>query len=281
MLHPRIIATLTGLWLLLAAGSPARAEIWNFTKISPTKGPWGTKVRLYGYGFNKTAKVYYAGQLVKPLSINRSVIVARVPDHTRSGWFEIQIGDRQLRAPVLFRVKNTPKVTDMQPRSGPPGIWVTVKGQHLPANMRFWIGRTPVRRRYVNRTTYKLLIHTGLKGGVMYYSFGKRRQRSRWRFKPARFPVLNSFSPKRGYFGDEVELKGLSICSNAKAYLGSTALRVVRRDRDRSLVVQLPKGVSTGRFVVQCYGKQVTAGDEFVVEPPYAEVTGISPTAGK
>ncbi len=264
-----------------AAGSPAEARVWNFNKITPTQGPWGTKVRLMGYNFSKDAKVYYDGQLIEPLRVGNRVIVARIPENSRSGWFEIKIGDRQLRAPVRFEVKNKPVVTDLQPRSGPPGIWVTVKGKHLPRNMRFWIGRKRVRKQYVSRTAYKLLIHKGLRGGRLGYAHGGRRHRTRLRFKVANFPVIKMFSPKKGYFGDRVTLQGLSFCPKAKVYLDGTRVKVLRRRGDRRLVVKLPKGVSTGQFEVECFGKRVTHGTDFVVEPPYAEVTGISPSAGK
>ncbi len=272
---------------VLAAGftfsqtADAAPAYWNFTRISPDKGPWGTKVRLYGYGFDKRrAKVYFDGQLVKPIAIGKRAILVKVPVNTKSGWFEVHQSGKQLRAPVMFRVKNKPMITGMSPASGPPGIWVTIKGVHLPTNLRFWIGRSHVRRQYINSTTYKVLIHKSLKSGRLYWSSSRRKLRTKFNFKIARYPVLQSFAPKKGYFGDRVTLNGFSFCPRAKVYLDGKALPVVRRARGRQLVVKIVKGARTGRFEVACFGKRVTHSDEFLVEPPFAEVSGISPSAG-
>ncbi|MFH2010666.1 MAG: IPT/TIG domain-containing protein [bacterium] len=277
------LLSLTALVLGVALASPVAAApaIWNFTKINPTTGPWGTKVRLRGYGFDKSAKVYYDGQLIKPILLGQNVILVQVPPNTQSGWFEISMGDRQLRAPVLFRVVNKPAVTGLSPQSGPPGLWVTVRGVHFDHSLRFWIGRSPVRRQFVNHTTYKLLIHRGLKSGPLFWAPDQHKRRTKFQFKIANYPVISEFTPKKGYYGDRVTLQGASFCPQAKVYLGGQLLKVIRRQRDRSLEAQLPKGVSTGRFEVECFGKRVTHADEFLVEPPFAEVTGITPSAGK
>jgi len=261
-----------------ARGAPAQ---WNFTNMKPTQGPWGATVRLRGYGFDKaTVKVYFDGQLVKPITVAKRVIVVKVPVNTRSGWFEVHQAGKQLRSPMMFKIKNKPMVKSMSPQSGPPGIWVTVKGVHFHDNVRFWIGRSRVRRQHVNASTYKLLIHKSLKSGRLFWAPAKRKMRTRFTFKIANYPVLQGFSPRKGYFGDRVTLKGVSFCGRAKVYLDGRALRVVQRKRNQQIVVKLSKGVSTGRFEVECFGKRVTHADEFLVEPPFAEIRGISPSAG-
>jgi hypothetical protein len=261
-----------------AASAPA---YWNFTRIQPAKGPWGTTVRLHGYGFDKrSVKVYYDGHLVKPVAVGKRVIVVKVPVNAKSGWFEVDQAGKQLRAPVIFKVQNKPVVTGLSPQSGPPGIWVAVKGAHFHGNVRFWIGRSRVRRQYVNASTYKLLIHKSLKSGRLFWAPAKRKLRTRFTFKIANYPVLRGFSPKKGYYGDRVTLSGFSFCPRAKVYLDGRAVVVVKRMRGRQLVVKLTRDARTGRFEVECFGKRVTHADEFLVEPPFAEVRGISPSAG-
>jgi IPT/TIG domain len=267
----------------LTLAEPARAAPaqWNFTNMKPTVGPWGTTVRLRGYGFDRrSVKVYFDGQLVKPKAVSKRVIVVKVPVSSRSGWFEVHQAGKQLRSPMMFKIKNKAALTSMTPTSGPPGIWVTVKGVHFHNNVRFWIGRSRVRRRHVNATTYKLLIHKSLKSGRLFWASAKRKSRTRFVFKIANYPVLQSFSPQKGYFGDRVTLKGVSFCPRAKVYLDGQAVTVVHRMRDRKLVVKLRKGVRTGRLEVECFGKRVTHATEFLVEPPFAEIRGISPAAG-
>lgn len=280
--YPSILGALLLLGALLGSTSTLAAPAaWNFTRMAPTEGPWATRVRLYGYGFSAAAKVFYDGQLIKPLSVGASVIVVEVPEGSRSGWFEIAIGGQQLRAPELFRVKNEPVVTDLNPQSGPPGLWVTVTGRHLTEEMKFWIGKSPVRKQFLSPTQYKLLIHAGLASGALSYAVGPARRQTKLRFVIAEYPVLSEFTPKKAWMGDRVSLKGLSFCPLAKVFLGTVSLPVTRRDRDRLLVVTLPAGVTTGRLEVECFGKRVSHGDELLVEPPYAEVQGISPTGGK
>ncbi len=274
---------LAALLLLPALSRPAAAApvIWNFTRIHPAKGAWGTTVRLYGYGFRKGAvKVYFSGQLLVPVAVHKRVIVVKVPAGSASGWFEVHQAGRQLRAPVVFQVKNKPSITGISPTSGPPGIWVTVRGAHLHRGLRFWIGRSKVRHVYVNQTTYKILIHNGLRSGRLFWAPDRRRRRTRLFFKIARFPVLQGFSPTRGYYGDRITLKGLSFCARAKVYLNGREVPVVRRVRDRQVVVKLPRTARTGRFELECFGKRVTHADELEVVPPYAEVQGITPSAG-
>lgn len=255
--------------------------LWSFTRISPSQGPWGTRVRLYGYGFTRDVKVYYDGQILTPKTISRSVILVVVPKGSRSAWFEISLAGRTLRAPVLFRVKNRPRVSDLTPRSGPPGIWVTVKGEHLPPTVRFWIGRTPVRREYVNDRTVRVLIHPGLRAGALSWAVGRTRHRSRLRFVPSRYPTLVKVTPSRGYFGDTVTLEGVSFCRKARVFLGGKPVKVVRRVKGRRIVIRIPKSSRTGRIQVGCFGKRFAAPGSFLVVPPYAKAETLSPVAGK
>jgi hypothetical protein len=259
----------------------AAPAAWNFTRMAPTEGPWGTRVRLFGYGFTTEAKVFYDGQLIKAVSISPTAIVADVPDGSRSGWFEIAQGGQQLRAPETFRVKNEPQVTDLDPKSGPPGLWITVTGKHLTEDMRFWIGRSPVRKQFVSPKSLKLLIHAGLASGQLSFAVDQSRKQTKLRFDIAQYPVLSGFKPRKAFVGDRVTLEGLSFCPGAAVFLGGVSLPVTRRERDKVLVVTLPAGVATGRLEIECFGKRVSHGDELLVEPPYSEVQGISPTGGK
>lgn len=265
----------------LVLSTAALAAPWNFTTMAPTEGPWGTRVRLQGYGFVAGVQVFYDGQLIRPVSVTPTLILVEVPENARSGWFEITQAGRQLRAPQLFQVKNDPVVTALEPQSGPSGLWVTVTGRHLTQDVRFWIGKTPVRRQFVSSTTVKVLIHAGLASGPLYFAYDQQRQTTKLRFDIAQHPVISGFTPSRGFVGDRITLTGRYFCPQAKVYFGGAEIKVVKRVMDHSLQVTLPAGVTTGRFEVECFGRRVGHGDELLIEPPYAKVQGISPAAGE
>ena len=277
-----VCAVGAGLWPAVAeAQRYGGRRTWAFNSIRPTKGPWGTVVKLEGYGFTKALKVYYNGKVVRPRAIGRTFIKVVVPKGARSGWFEVSHHGRTLRAPDKFMVSNPPRVLALKPNTGPVNIWITVKGEFMRESMRFFIGGFPVKRRFVNEQTIEIFVHRGLRGGKLTYRHKGRKHWTRLRFTLTKFPVITGVSAKRGWQGDTITIRGGNFCPNAKVKLGAKFLPVVSRGGTNSLRVRIPKGASTGRIYVLCYNRRFGAPGRFVLSPPYGTITGITPKAGR
>ncbi len=272
-------------WVVAAVFAPqAQAQgyrggrSWAFTGISPTKGPWGTLVTLRGYGFGPKITVSYQGKPVKPLSVGRRAIRVRVPQGAGSGWFEVAYQGRSLRAPSRFLVVNPPRLASLVPNASPAGSWVELHGRFLRPKMRFWVGRMPVKKRFVNDQMVMLFIHDGLKSGRVSYRWKGQRFRTKLRFQVRALPRIRDFSPKSGWTGTKVVIQGRDFCSAPRVHFGERAARVLSRNPNR-LVVLVPSGVVTGSLSVDCFGKRTIAGT-FEVSVPYAAVTAVEPPRG-
>ena len=256
------------------------ARSWAFKGLRPTKGPWGTVVTLQGYGFTKKVKVYYDGKLIKPRSVGKTFIRVVVPKGAKSGWFSVRRGKRTLRAPTRFKVVNRPTPQKLVPKASPPNTWITLKGAHFVRSMKFWIGRVALKRRYVSRTEIKLFVHRGVRSGRLHYKWKGRRRRTKLRFSMTKLPKISGFGPRRGWRGDVVSFKGRHFCSNPLVTLDGDKVPVVGKTSPRMLKVKIPKGVSTGSFVVKCYGRSFKVPGTFTVKPPFAKVTKVQPSSG-
>jgi hypothetical protein len=272
-----VMAIVCTLALANTASAQHGARSWAFKSIRPTSGPWGALVTLRGYGFSKSVRVFYNGKKVKPVSVGGSYIRVRVPKGARSGWFAVKHQGRTLRAPTKFKVVNPPKIAELVPDSGPPNTWVTVKGKHLRKGIRFWVGRSPVKRRYVNAGEVRLFVHRGIRSGRLSYRWKGKKHRTRLSFKVTEFPTVRGFRPKQAWHGDVVTIKGTNFCSNAKVALDGQPLEIVGKVRPRMIRFRVKKDASTGRIVVKCFGRTFKAPGRLSIEPPYAEVEKISP----
>jgi len=279
-------ASVTGLfWGLALTASPARAQLyqgarsWGFTSIRPTTGGWGTVVTLGGYGFSRDVKVLYAGKPITAVSKGRRSIRVKVPNGARSGWFEVAQNGRSLRAPARFVVVNAPKVEALVPSAGPSNEWILLRGRFLQRGMKFWLGRSPLTRRFVDGRTIKLFVYRGIKGGMLSYSWKGRRYRTRLRFRVRPLPVVTGFSPSKGWQGTRVTLFGRNFCPSPKITLQGQALRLVRVTR-RGLEVEIPVGAVSGAFSLSCFGRTTAVPGRFDVSIPYAAVNGMDPRQG-
>jgi hypothetical protein len=268
---------------MMAATAAARyqgARSWAFKSIRPTSGPWGTVVTLRGYGFSKSIEVYYNGKKLKKLSVSSSYIKAKVPQGASSGWFAVKHKGRSLRAPTRFKVINPPKVEKLVPAAGPPNNWVLVEGRFLEKGMRFWIGRTPVKRRFVSAQKVRLFIHRGVRSGRLFYRWKGKKTRTRLRFKVSPYPSIAGFSPRRAWHGDVVAIKGRNICSNATVLLDGDKLPIVGSVKPQVVRVRISKGADSGVLVVQCFGRKFKTRRKLQIKPPYGKVSAVAPKGG-
>ena len=263
-----------------ALGRRRESATWSFDKITPAKGAWGSVVTLYGRGFSKDAKVFYNDKELKPNSVSGRAIRVTVPEGVKSGWFSIHQAGRELSAPERFIIENVPVIKELVPKEGLPNNWIVLKGKFLDPKMRFWIGRTPVRRQYVSDTEIKLFIHKGLKSGTLVYQWRGPKKRTKLRFKLTRVPSVKGFTPKTGWYGDDITISGMHFCDDPVVKFGGKKAPVVKSIRGRRIKTKVPKGAESGAIVVECYGKSFTVPGSLSVSPKYAEITGVDPQSG-
>jgi len=270
--------------VFLTAG-PAHAQVyqgarsWGFTSIRPRTGGWGTVVTLGGYGFARDARILYDGKSITPVSMGKRAIRVKVPQGARSGWFQVAQKGRSLRAPARFVVVNAPKADTLVPSAGPRNEWITLTGRFLEAGMKFWLGRYPLTRKFIDDRTIKLFIYRGVTGGFLSYSWKGRRHRTKLRFRVRPSPMVTGFSPSTGWQGTKVTIYGRNFCPSPKVTLQGRTIHVIGVKR-QGVVVEIPAGTGSGSFSLSCFGQSVAVPGRFEVSIPYATLNGMDPRQG-
>jgi IPT/TIG domain len=266
-------------FLLIIYSSPSFA-IMYFNKIKPSSGPWGTKVLLYGRGFDKkTVKVYFNNKIIKPESITKSVIIVKIPEKSVTGWFEVEQDGRRNRAPSRFVVKNLTVVNSIVPNSGPVGIWVVAKGYFLKRTTSFYMGLLKLKTKFISETEVKLYLPVGVKTNFFYYKRDRKKIKTKFKYNVKPFPTINNYSPKIGWYGDKVVIKGKNFCKNVKLFIDNKIVKLKTRRRNY-LMTRIPSGSKTSKPYILCFNKKFYLNGNIQIKPPFGNIKSISPKIG-
>ncbi|UCF35517.1 MAG: DNRLRE domain-containing protein [Acidobacteriota bacterium] len=104
----------------------------SISSFSPSEGPVGTSVTIYGSGFSGTTSVSFNGSGAAFSVINSVQIQAVVPANASSGPIRVTAGTGTAYSYTDFTVTQpAPSITSIAPTSGPVGTQVFIHGQNL------------------------------------------------------------------------------------------------------------------------------------------------------
>ncbi|MBU1241318.1 IPT/TIG domain-containing protein [Myxococcota bacterium] len=253
-----------------------------FSRFSPTTAWIQDKVVLQGKNFCKDLKVKL-GDISMPVqkkSSNTATVL--VPRGSKTAPVTLWCFGRSFPSGNNLTIKAPYGIiTAVEPKASPPGRWVTLTGEGLTAQDKFWIGQRVITRvRNLKANKVEVFIPNNARTDIFHH-------RSYGRIRPTSVvliidypPVISGFSPATGWYGTKVTLKGRHLCPDARVRIGTTELPNTTVSSRTGLTFSIPTMLSGGPVSVTCRNWTATSRGSFTLKPTTVAITSISPEEG-
>jgi RHS repeat-associated protein len=262
------------------------------TSLSPSIGPVGSQITVYGSDFGATqgsSTLNFTGGTASIVSWSDTVITATVPSGAYSGGVYTTVGGIKSNTNTNFTVP-PPKITVVSPLSGVIGTQVTVTGSgFLATRSSSNISFNGINAAVVSWSDTQIVanIPTGAKTGpVRVLLFNSIGSNTDVLFSLPN-PVVTSLSPASGPMNTQVQING----SGFGATQGSSTLTFFNYNSaqsnvvatptswsDTSITALVPANASSGLVAVSVGGVASSSTISFTVPPP--QVASVSPNRG-
>jgi len=278
---------LTGPVVVTVGGVASNGVIFTVTPsiltLNPVSAPVGTSVQISGGGFGATqgtSTVTFNGTLAPPTSWTNSSLTVPVPTGATTGNVVVTVAGVASNG-MLFTV--APKITGLNPTSGPVGTSVNVVGTNFGATQ----GASTIAFAGIalaptswNATTIVFSVPNGASAGsaaVVVTVAGLGSNSANFLVTPA----ITSLNPTSGPLGATVTIAGSSF--GATQGSGAVTFNGIAGTptswSDTSIAVPVPNGATTGNVVVTV-GTVASNGVPFTVTSPGPSIFGLNPTSG-
>lgn len=236
--------------------------------LSKTNGPVGSDLTIYGAGFTANAtQVKFGTVAATPFSYpaNNQFIV-KVPNGATNAPITVSTSVGTNVTPYKFLVTTAiPLVDDFEPKSGPQGTAIQIRGAKFTGATGVTIGGVPVVNPQITADTLILAtVPPGVKSGPVRVSNGSGTGVSVQTFHAP--PWVSSVSPLSGKVGDFIALQGTNLLEVQNVYFGP-APAVLSSITANGLLAQLPLGARTGPVTLHTPGGSFVSSNTFVVLP--------------
>lgn len=268
----------------------------KISSISPKSGPIGTKVTIQGQHFSKKKSentVTFNGTKATISSASNTELVVAVPQGVTDGPVEVQVGNQTASGPA-FDVTKDPseqlKITAVNPKKGPVGTKVTIKGQHFnkqKSKNTVTFNGTKAAISSASKTKLVVTVPKGATSGAVKVQVGNQTAMGPTFTvidKPVPQVTITSISPKAGPVGTSVTIIGENFSTtkagNTVTFNGMQA--TISSASATKLVVTVPQDATDGPVKVSVNG-QTASGPSFdVTADPSKQlsITSISPKEG-
>jgi hypothetical protein len=286
----RAVPALGACLVLFAASATAfgQARVPVIEHIEPTSGPPGTEVAIVGRYFVAGTEVRIDTTALQVTELLPNRLTVRVPDGAPTGYVRVQTPGGSQLGPE-FRVTAplpAPRITGVEPSSGPPGSPVTIRGENFSPRLtknRVSLGGRPVLVRSATPTALEVTVPEAATSGPFEVEVAQAGQaRSEQAFTVGAGTQISDFRPRRGGPGSELVLYGTGFSARAednRVYLNNVPAKV-KKASPTELTVELPRRAASGQVLVDVRG----AGRALTPEPFTVQqapsVVGFSPPAG-
>jgi len=256
------------------------------TSVSPTKGPVGTSVTIFGRNFGTTqgtSTVAFNGTLATPSSWTSTTIVVPVPSGATTGQVVVTTAGGLPSNGSAFAVGSAPSITSVSPTSGSAGTSVTITGTNFgstqgsstlafngsAATVTSWSATKVVAPVPTGASTGPVVVTVaGLSSNGSIFVIGSG-------------PGITSLSASSGMVGSSVTISGVNFGttqgSSTVTFHGIAATPTSWSST--SIATPVPSGATTGSVIVTVGGQSSNAVN-FSVVLPTPTITSLSPTSG-
>jgi hypothetical protein len=242
------------------------------TSFSPSSGPVGTEITIYGENFTGTSLVYVGnGSTTSFTVVSDTELRVIVPSTATTGKLIVRTATGQVTSRDVFTLTGAPEIHSFTPSSGPVGTPVTIKGRNFTGATLVYVGSGSTSSfTVVSDTEIKVAVPSLASTGTIQVRTPNGRALSSSYFTVTGAPIISSFTPASGPVGTEITITGENFTGTNRVYVGSvsttTGFTIVS---DKELKVTVPATASTGTLIVRATTGQVTSRETFTVTPPY------------
>lgn len=271
------------------AVSPMPFEVRAIPRIvamHPESGPPGTLVTVQGRDFGADASVIgvdVGGRVQIVRSAGDRALQFEVAPGTTTGPLTVTVRGLAAAEHPVFSSTGSLRVDGFTPTSGPAGTVVTFRGAGfspvLTANS-VTISGAPAQVVAATGDTLQVRVPSA-PAGVFEVRVGSSLVRTTQPFVISQPPFIASFEPRIAAVGERVKIRGASFGTNlrlVRVSLNGTPMPIVGL-RDDEIEVEVPRGATRGRIVVEVSLQGGTASaDELEIEA-HRQISALSPTS--
>ncbi|HYM81864.1 MAG TPA: IPT/TIG domain-containing protein, partial [Candidatus Limnocylindria bacterium] len=248
------------------------------TFFTPTTGPAGASVTVFGTGFTTTNAVRFNGVLASGFAVSSDTsLSATVPASATSGPISVTTSTGSDTSAASFTVIVPPTITSFTPPSGPGGSEVTVTGTGFATATLVKFNGSAASFVIDGPTQLRATVPGAFATGPISVTNPAGTATTATNFVVTG-PVITGFSPASGMPGTQVTIDGSGFLNTtAVAFNGAPAAFIIDSNiRVRAIV---PTGASTGRISVTSPDGFALSGTNFIaIVPP--TITSFTPDRG-
>jgi hypothetical protein len=248
------------------------------SSFSPAYGSVGSRVLLRGDNFRAHDRVSLAGQDLPIIQLQDRQITVEIPPGARSGAFALHRNGASIQTASTFDVVYAPVINDLSTHEGEIGTRVVLTGDHLDG-CRIYFGRRELRPRRVQARQIEFEVPPWARNARVRVVSRGGEAVTGYEFNVWEMPKILRVSSSRGGYGSTLTISGNHLDKATNYYLGDREMRIVRRVRDKEVVVEVPRGAPSGVISWKAYGERRTTRHHFdILQPPTLQ--GYAPTEG-
>ncbi|HJL01246.1 MAG TPA: IPT/TIG domain-containing protein [Polyangiaceae bacterium LLY-WYZ-15_(1-7)] len=244
--------------------------------FQPRSGAPGTVVTIRGSGFApnpRANRVLLGGVEAQVVGARPNQLRVRAPS-APSGPFEVHVGSASARSSDPFVVTQPPFIADFQPRSGPVGTQVTLRGRHFgqsPGRVRVELGGRAMRVLSVQDDALVVEVPRGARTARIAVNVGTQGGAATPEpFRVEAHRAVSALQPSSGFPGTEVTIRGQGFPRRGlRVQFAGAAPVQARRVSPVELRVVVPQGARSGPVsVLLPNGRTMPAGTFSVSAAP-------------
>lgn len=224
-------------------------------RIEPTTGAPGSEVTIHGHDFSSriTDNVVTLGsRQVVVRSATPFELRVTVPDGAETGAFAVRVGASTAASPDPFTIAVGTRITDFQPRLGPPGTHVTITGTGYSTTTRddrVTINNVTARVEHAAATELVVTIPNNAANGPLVVDVRNGgRVETTTPFVIQLPPTVTAVEPSAAPAGTRVVLRGTHFGTDLRIVTVKLGDRpaTIRDIADGQLTVEVPAGTPAG-----------------------------------
>ena len=242
----------------------------TISSFSPTSGPVGTSVTIFGSNFIGVTSVKFGGVASSSFSVNPpgNQITATVPSGAVTGKITVAAAGGTATSATNFTVTAVPVITSFSPTSGPVGTSVRINGRGFGGATAVQFGGISATFTVnAQGTRIDTKVPLGATTGRITVTTPGGTATSATNFTvttPA--PKITSFSPTSGRAGTVVTIIGTGFSGATAVRFGGVAAGFAVNSVTQ-ITATVPTGAVTGKISVTTPGGTASSATDFVVLP--------------
>ena len=279
--------------LMTACGAEAQSNP-VITSFSPTSGPAGTVVTVYGSDLRAVRLAQLQGSQDTPVrNVTDRSLQFTISNVAQTGRVRLISNCCAGLSADTFTVTGDPivrpTISSFTPASGPVGTVITVTGTNLQQVRLAMLGGSADAVPYnVSSNSLQFSVPTGASTGrirvmnTVYDAYSSNSFTITSGTAPSPMPFVSGFSPTSGPVGTVVTVTGTGFTGATSAQIGVSSVVAVGNVTSTSLTFTVPSGATSGMIRISNGANSDTSDSGFTVTVPAAvpTITGFSPASG-